>query len=295
MRILTLAMLTAALPLAACHGHGFSGDTTPGIKGSGSGDTRSYQVADFTGVDLRGSDDVEVKTGAGFAVRAEGPSAELDRLKITRSGDTLRIAPGAYRVGLNAPGADGCRSDWPWDCMMAPLPSGPDAARPTRLLGQAEDGSCREPPQLWGTERVTAVLNLTGTRHAEAACLEITDHSSCAEFHSGALKCERDSFPYGDWARAGVLASDSADVRLAQLDIHGLANAGVQAGRLRDWRLQEVRIAGNGWVGWNGDLGGDKGSSNSGLMHFSQVEIEWNGCPEAFSTAVGAPASLPAR
>ncbi|MDH7975423.1 head GIN domain-containing protein [Sphingomonas sp. AR_OL41] len=91
MRILTLAMLTAALPLAACHGHGFSGDTTPGIKGSGSGDTRSYQVADFTAVDLRGSDDVEVKTGAGFAVRAEGPSAELDRLKITRTGDTLRI------------------------------------------------------------------------------------------------------------------------------------------------------------------------------------------------------------
>lgn len=91
MRILTLAMLTAALPLAACHGHGFGGDGTPGIKGSGSGDTRSYRVADFTGVDLRGSDDVEVKTGVGFAVRAEGPSDELDKLKIVREGNTLRI------------------------------------------------------------------------------------------------------------------------------------------------------------------------------------------------------------
>lgn len=91
MRIVVLGLLAVVLPLTACHGHGFGADGTPGIQGSGSGDTRSYPVADFTGVDLRGSDDVEVKTGGAFAVRAEGPSAELDKLKITRSGDTLRV------------------------------------------------------------------------------------------------------------------------------------------------------------------------------------------------------------
>ncbi|MFA5966430.1 MAG: head GIN domain-containing protein [Sphingomonas sp.] len=91
MRILTLGLLAAAVPLTACHGNGFSADPTPGIKGSGSGNARSYQVADFTGVDLRGSDDVVVTAGPGFAVRAEGPSAELDKIKITRVGDTLRI------------------------------------------------------------------------------------------------------------------------------------------------------------------------------------------------------------
>ena len=92
MRILTLAMV-AMVPLTACHSrtHGSDGNSTPGIQGSGSGNARTFQVADFTNVDLRGSDNVEVRVGAAFSVRAEGPSAELDRLKITRDGATLRI------------------------------------------------------------------------------------------------------------------------------------------------------------------------------------------------------------
>ena len=94
MRFRLLAMLAAtAIPLAACHGHSRNSgdDGTPGIKASGSGTTRTFQVADFTGVELRGSDDVDVRTGAAFAVRAEGPSEELDKLKIVREGNTLRI------------------------------------------------------------------------------------------------------------------------------------------------------------------------------------------------------------
>ncbi len=93
MRILTLAMMTAMLPLTACHSrsHGFGSDSTPGIKGSGSGTSRAFQAADFTSVNLRGSDDVEVRVGTAFSVRAEGPSADLDRLRIVREGDTLRI------------------------------------------------------------------------------------------------------------------------------------------------------------------------------------------------------------
>ena len=93
MRRAILGLLIAAIPLTACHGHGrsFEDDGMPGIRGSGSGDTRSYQVADFTGIDLSGSDDVDVKTGPAFSVRAEGPSSELDKLKIARKGDTLRV------------------------------------------------------------------------------------------------------------------------------------------------------------------------------------------------------------
>ena len=78
-----------ALPLAACSFHGDDGG--PGVAGSGNGTTRNYAVADFTGLALRGSDDVDVRVGTGFSVRAEGPSAELDKLKIERVGDTLRI------------------------------------------------------------------------------------------------------------------------------------------------------------------------------------------------------------
>ena len=78
----------AALLLAAC-GNG-SADA-PGIPGTGSGPARSYAVADFTGVAATGSDNVEVATGTGFSVRAEGDPAELDRLRITKEGSTLKI------------------------------------------------------------------------------------------------------------------------------------------------------------------------------------------------------------
>ena len=92
MRIRYIALLAvASLPVAACSGRGHAEDSTPGIPGSGSGTSRTFQAADFTGVELRGSDDVDVRTGAAFSVRAEGPSAELDKLKIVRIGDTLRI------------------------------------------------------------------------------------------------------------------------------------------------------------------------------------------------------------
>ena len=86
---LALAITAAVLPLTACNfANGMSGDV---VQPSGSGGTRSFQVADFTGVSLRGADDVEVKTGPAFKVTAEGDSALLDRLEIRKDGDTLRI------------------------------------------------------------------------------------------------------------------------------------------------------------------------------------------------------------
>ena len=92
MRIRHIALLAAAsLSVAACSGRSHTEDSPPGNHGSGSGTSRTFQAADFTGVELRGSDDVDVRTGAAFSVRAEGPSEELDKLKIVRVGDTLRI------------------------------------------------------------------------------------------------------------------------------------------------------------------------------------------------------------
>jgi hypothetical protein len=84
-------MMIAAVPLAACSIGASGHDSTPGVAGTGSGTTRTFAVSDFTGIDLRGADDVDVRVGTGFSVRAEGPAKELDRLKIARDGDTLRI------------------------------------------------------------------------------------------------------------------------------------------------------------------------------------------------------------
>lgn len=79
--------IAALLPLAACGNH----DDEAGVQGQGDGDTRTYAVADFANVDLRGSDDVQVTVGPAFSVRAEGPPGVLGHLKIERDGDTLKI------------------------------------------------------------------------------------------------------------------------------------------------------------------------------------------------------------
>ncbi len=83
--------LGLVIPLAACS-FSWNGDGEgSGAAASGSGTTRTYQVAGFNGIDLRGSDDVDVRVGTGFSIRAEGPSDQLDRLRIDRDGDTLDI------------------------------------------------------------------------------------------------------------------------------------------------------------------------------------------------------------
>lgn len=202
-----------------------------------------------------------------------------------RGGDTLIVAAGSYRMGLGAPGAGACEAESAYDCHMPPLPSGPSADAPTRLLGAGWDAGCPNPPELWGAERAWTVLNLEGTDHAEVACFEITDHASCVEDHAhgwggSEWTCERDDPPYGPWAADGLSARDSTDISLRHLNVHGLASAGIRAGRLADWTLEDVRLAGNGWIGWEGDLGED--SANRGTLHFRRWIVEWNGCVEGW-------------
>ncbi len=96
-----LAIL-AALPLVAC-GAGATGNNVGGDAGgdsrvrgdvvtaSGSGNARSFAVGDFTGVELSGSDDVDVAVGGAFAVRAEGPADALDKLEIRKDGSVLKV------------------------------------------------------------------------------------------------------------------------------------------------------------------------------------------------------------
>lgn len=195
-------------------------------------------------------------------------------------GDTLFIAAGSYRMGFGAPETGACDAGGSFDCVMPPIPSGPSAAQRTRILGAGWDQGCANPPELWGAERPWFIVNLTDSSHVELGCLEITDHATCVEFHSGAIPCQRDSSPYGPWASIGLQAEDSTDVYLHDLDVHGLASGGIHAGRLHDWTVERVRIAGNGWVGWDGDIYG--GDSNSGVLTFRRVLIEWNGCGETW-------------
>lgn len=197
-------------------------------------------------------------------------------------GVTILVASGSYQMGFGAPGTERCEEAGSFDCTMAPIPSGPDPDHPTRILGAGWDSGCTNAPELWGSGRPWFLIDLTDSSNVDIGCFEITDHSGCVEAHSGGLACERDNPPYGDWASIGIQAEDSANVHLWDLNIHGLASTGIHAGRLTDWTLDNVRIAGNGSAGWDGDLWDDLGDSNSGTLTFRHWVVEWNGCGETY-------------
>lgn len=104
MRIL---ILFAMLPLVACSGHGVGhDDNAAGGPASGSGTARTYGVSGFTGIELRGSDDAEVRVGGAFSVRAQGPADMLDDLRIEKDGDTLKIGRKSNHFGWGGGGRD---------------------------------------------------------------------------------------------------------------------------------------------------------------------------------------------
>ncbi|VXC74905.1 head GIN domain-containing protein [Sphingomonas sp. 8AM] len=83
-------MLAALLPLVACGNNGnIEGAEVPA---HGSGATRTYDVRDFTAIRLAGSDDVDVRVGGNFSVRAEGDPQILAKLTISRDGDRLIVS-----------------------------------------------------------------------------------------------------------------------------------------------------------------------------------------------------------
>ena len=196
-------------------------------------------------------------------------------------GDTLIIGPGEYMMGFGAPNTAACSKSFPWACHMRSVPSGSDASHPTRILGKGWDTGCTNRPQLWGTERAADIIELKGSSNVEIQCLDVTDHSSCMEFGPDiATLCNRNTYPFGPWASFGIAASDSKNVLLKNVSVHGL-HSGIVAGRLTDWTLENVDILRNSFVGWDGDIGATV-SSNSGTITFNNVKIQFSGCGEIY-------------
>lgn len=195
-------------------------------------------------------------------------------------GDTLIIGTGRYPMGAQTGPEQACSGMDPAECVLGPLPAGPSSTQPTRLLGAGHDQGCSAPPILSATGGASSVLQLERSNHVEVACLEITDASACIKGHPDLDEhCQGDG-PDSGWGEYGIFASDSEDVLLRDLDIHGLAVNGIRAGRIGDWTLRKVRLRANGWAGWDGSLDGDENASNHGTIHFIGGEIAWNGCSE---------------
>lgn len=181
------------------------------------------------------------------------------------SGDVVNLS-GSLKIGYD-PALSGCSSSYPYDCRMKGIPDGVTIT-----------SDPNNPAELWGTERVSYVLSLQGSDNVIVENIKITDHSDCIEFKT----CKRDGgYPYGPWAQVGIKASDSTNVIIRNVEITGLANKGIHAGRLKDWTLQNVKIIGNPYAGWDGDIGATN-SSNSGFIKFINTDILFSGCAQGY-------------
>lgn len=215
-------------------------------------------------------------------------------------GQSVWVGAGEYIMGRVPGRFDGerfsaCNSHWPWGCSAQAVPSG-TAQQPTRIYGEGWQQGCQSPPKFIGVERSKRVINLAQSQYVEINCFELTDNAACADFHlhgfSNPSHPEHDIYlskqqacfrsdnpePQGEWASAGIYAPDLQHALLRQLNIHGFASAAVIAPRVKDVKIQQSRLVGNGSVGWEGDH--HEGADSSGLIYFQQSEIAYNGCVE---------------
>ena len=212
---------------------------------------------------------------------ALGIQSSRDLNSIMKSGDTLFIHSGSYKIGYDAslePYYCGVSSAF--DCRPRPIPAGTSTAH-TKILGETYNAGCTHPPQLWGTEKVNTVLDLRGSSYTDVSCLEITDHSNCRQGGPAFNRCNDGNFPKGPWGSVGIIAFAAHNVHLTDINIHGMAAYGLWTGQLKDWIMNRVKINGQGQAGWHGEY--DQGnSSNSGTIHLKNSQIMWNGCAETY-------------
>ena len=193
-----------------------------------------------------------------------------------RGGDHLLIGPGAYRMGWGGRNTgwnifDEGRSS---DVHLPPLPSGPSPAEPTILAGAGYDRGCPQKPELWGSHYAATIIELSGTSNALVACLEITDHATCAGGHPE-LPCRQED----DSAASGIYSKGDhgLNIVLRDLWIHGLSGAGI-LGHFGSVTMDHLTISGNGMAGWDTDV--KTRGSFSPTVKIDHSTIEWNGCVE---------------
>lgn len=202
-------------------------------------------------------------------------------------GDTL-IITGNCEIGFNADGVSYAQtsSSYPWDAYLKPIPSGPDPAHKTKIYGSnyasCTSRSCAS--KLTGVERVDKVLNLEGSSNVDVRAIFVTDGLDCAESHPNAsVACQRDTYPYGKWAKNGISILDSANVEFHYVYADGLASRGVIQGRVQDFLWDHGSFSDNPYAGWDGDFGDPDNWANGGTITFKgdaedPLLIKWNGC-----------------
>lgn len=215
---MTKLLLWATLPLMACSVHASGDDDgTPGVTGQGTGNTRTYQVAGFTTVELRGSDNVDVRVGPGFSVRADGDPQVLDHLKIEKVGDAIRI--GRTRTGGWSWGGQGAKISITMPALVATAVAGSGDVTVDRVTGTSFKGEAAGSGSLRIGQLAVgdATFSLAGSGDVKAAgqvkalTVEI---AGSGDVDAGGLKA----------ARADISVAGSGNVRA---DVDGPAKVSV--------------------------------------------------------------------
>jgi len=90
----TAMLVTAGVTTACGRVDASSGDSGPAVS-------RSYQVGNFTELELAGAYDVDVKTGPAVSVSARGPEKMIERLVVEVKGNKLLIHPEKQKGWFN--------------------------------------------------------------------------------------------------------------------------------------------------------------------------------------------------
>lgn len=209
-------------------------------------------------------------------------------------GDTLIIddtSSASYMVGYGMPNTSGCSlfAPYDWPCTLKKIPSGPNAATPTKILGSSYASGCATKPQIWGTQMVgdsnKGIFNASGSNNIEIQCLEITDHSNCG-FRTGTHQCSENQASgtaSGTYARGpAIFANGGSNFTLKNLDIHGLSGNGIQIVAVNGMIMSHVNLDGNHQAGWNGAYTNTSADAMAGNIVIDHTKTRFSGCSEAY-------------
>lgn len=151
-----------------------------------------------------------------------------DTLYIVGDSDISSGAQAQYMIGYGMPngGLPNCVTANAYLCVMSTIPAGISSTQLTTIIGIGT-----HQPQLWGTQAVNYILDLTAGNY-DIENLEITGHSSCSYligsnnpgFNSYPGQClgTDGNYPYGTYAKVGI-EMEGTNITTKNLYVHRLA------------------------------------------------------------------------
>lgn len=230
--------------------------------------------------------------------------ADYNQLKwVIAGGDTIILDnTKPWRIGYETDGTQG-REPWcwgwndgPYGCLNPTIPAGTEQ-QPTRILGR-NYASCNlggksdntKMTQVLGGHGVWDTLNLSGAKHVQVECLDITSQASCIVHGNpipNGLACSKYN-PISDYDGSGIgTDNQTSDILLQDLWIHRHTDRGIKGPIGGTVTANRVNISMNGMAGWDFDDGNGTPNIN-GVLKMSYSTIEWSGCNSIY------PSTLPA-